>query len=96
MSEQWSLGAGRFDDAVERARRELELDATLQCWSVLGPSKLVVTQVDEAFCLGPIVAAQSTSALPLAWLTTGQRVPEDLEPASPARLAAHLSDSEEE
>jgi len=58
--------------------------------AVLRPTKLDVTKLDEAMELGSIVAAQVWSGLPLAYFTTGQRVPEDIEVASAARLAALL------
>jgi flagellar biosynthesis protein FlhF len=79
---------------VPASMRALELRTTIERHSILRPTKLVSTKVDEAFHLGPVVAAQVESGLPLVWFTTGQRVPEDIEAASADRLAALLCGSE--
>jgi flagellar biosynthesis GTPase FlhF len=39
---------------------------------------------------GGALGAAMAARLPVAWLGTGQSVPEDLEPATPARLEAML------
>lgn len=49
---------------------------------------LVLTKVDEASRFGPAFNLAHRSGLPLVFFTTGQEVPDDLEPARAQRLAA--------
>lgn len=70
--------------------RHTELSDVIDRLAMVRPTKLVMTKLDEAVYHGAIVAAQVESGLPLAWFTTGQRVPEDIERATPERLAAVL------
>ncbi|MET0388347.1 MAG: hypothetical protein ABW321_20415 [Polyangiales bacterium] len=72
------------------AMRERELRTAVEHCSVLLPSRLTCTKVDEAICCGTIVAAHIQSGLPLGYFTTGQRVPEDISVASAEILAALL------
>jgi len=72
------------------ATRERELRTMIEQCSLLSPSRLTCTKVDEAICCGTIVAAHIQSGLPLGYFTTGQRVPEDLSIASAEILAALL------
>jgi flagellar biosynthesis protein FlhF len=74
--------------------REAEMCAALSRHTVLNPARLLVTKLDEAVHCGGIVAAHVHSGLPLSHFTTGQRVPEDIEVASPETLAAVLCGEE--
>ncbi|MCG8557263.1 MAG: 50S ribosome-binding GTPase [Proteobacteria bacterium] len=72
------------------ATRSMEADAIIDRMSVFHPRRLITTKLDEAVAHGCIVGAQQSSSLPLSYFTTGQRVPEDIELASPERLAELL------
>jgi flagellar biosynthesis protein FlhF len=72
------------------AMRERELSMAVQSYAPMQPLRIVCTKVDEALCCGSIVAAHVRTGLPLSYFTTGQRVPEDIMPASPKVLAALL------
>jgi flagellar biosynthesis protein FlhF len=72
------------------AMREREMRTAVEQCSVLQPSRLTCTKIDEAICCGSIVAAHVQSGLPLGYFTTGQRVPEDISVASAESLAALL------
>ena len=74
--------------------RGKELDAIVERHSVLAPAALLPTKVDEALFFGGVVTAALRSGLPLSYLTTGQRVPEDLEVASAELLAVALAGEE--
>jgi flagellar biosynthesis protein FlhF len=52
----------------------------------LAPQRLLFTKVDEATRLAELVRAPARLGLPVTWITTGQRVPEDVEEASVERL----------
>ncbi|MBM2813498.1 MAG: GTP-binding signal recognition particle G-domain protein [Ignavibacteria bacterium] len=51
------------------------------------PSGLILTKLDEAVRPGQIIEPIIESGLPLAYFTTGQRIPEDIEAASSERLS---------
>ena len=87
-----------FASAVEGVRRTLVISATAapavtrRVWETLRglcPDSCIVTKVDEA----PAVSALETlwrQNLPLTFFGTGRRIPQDLELASPERMAAWL------
>jgi len=74
------------------ATREAELAREVRRLAPLRPSRLCVTKLDEAVTPGGVLVAQQRSGLPLGWVGTGQRVPEDVLTASPAWLAGVLCD----
>ena len=47
---------------------------------------MIVTKLDEAAALGSILSLAISSGLPVAYLSDGQRVPEDLQRAAPKRF----------
>ncbi|MBC7342896.1 MAG: flagellar biosynthesis protein FlhF [Clostridia bacterium] len=49
--------------------------------------KLIFTKLDETESLGNIANIGASTGLPIAYITTGQRVPDDIEAAQPRRLA---------
>ena len=54
------------------------------------PSHVVITKLDESESIAPLLGVVRERALPVSFLGTGQRVPEDLSRATPAGLAAAL------
>ncbi|HQZ37923.1 MAG TPA: hypothetical protein PLH72_02695 [Vicinamibacterales bacterium] len=54
------------------------------------PDRIVISKVDEAETVAPLLAAVADRGIPVSYLTTGQRVPEDLDRATPAALAGAL------
>ena len=79
---------------MNAASRKMELEDAVERHAVLLPKTLTITKLDEALQYDAIVSAHITSGLPLAWFTTGQRVPEDVEMATPEKLAAALCGEE--
>jgi flagellar biosynthesis protein FlhF len=59
-------------------------------YAPLKPSRVVITKIDEAESVMPLLAAVREHGLPVSYLAAGQRVPEDLRRATPASLAAVL------
>ncbi len=51
------------------------------------PDRLIVTKLDEAESLSPLLSVARERGLPISYLTSGQRVPEDLDRATAALLA---------
>lgn len=79
---------------IPASTRGMELEEALARHACLNPGHLSLTKLDEAVRFDTLVTAQLHSALPLCWLTTGQRVPEDFEDAGPEGLAAVLCGEE--
>jgi flagellar biosynthesis protein FlhF len=72
--------------------RDTELYDMSNRFSVFKPRALVVSKLDEATLFGSVYNLVRKSELPLAYFTTGQRVPEDIEEASRERVAALVMD----
>jgi flagellar biosynthesis protein FlhF len=67
-----------------------DLRNVLDAYGDKGPNRVVLTRVDEADSVSPLMHVLHERGLKVSYLGTGQRVPEDLERATPARLAAHV------
>jgi flagellar biosynthesis protein FlhF len=70
------------DTSVSSARRIVERFADTR------PDRVVVSRLDEAESPTALFTWLLEAGLPVSYVTTGQRVPEDLERATPAVLAA--------
>jgi flagellar biosynthesis protein FlhF len=70
------------------ARRDAE--RAVATFAAAAPARVVLTRVDEAESVAPLIGLLKERALPVSYLGTGQRVPEDLERATPAALAARV------
>ena len=57
------------------------IDEVVQRFALSKPSSCVLTKVDEAVSLGGVLSALIRHKLPAAYISDGQRVPEDLSPA---------------
>ncbi len=79
---------------LSAASRLGDVRAIVERHAVVNPRALTITKLDEAMVFATAVGAPFTTGLPLAYFTTGQRVPEDLELASAPRLAAALCGEE--
>ena len=55
------------------------------------PSRVVLTKVDEAGSLAPLIAFLRERNLPVSYLGIGQRVPDDLQTATPSVLAGWIT-----
>lgn len=67
--------------------RDREVQEVVERFGVLPVSRVIFTKLDESESYGSIVNAHLRTKFPLSYFTTGQRVPEDLEIATPGRLA---------
>ena len=82
--------AGRADIETQlvlaATTRTEDLLATMRWWEVFAPSKLIFTRLDETRRPGGCLAAAMLTGKAVSFLSTGPRIPEDLEPASTAGL----------
>jgi len=63
------------------------LKKTAAMFSEVGTTALILTKLDETTGLGNLLPLLRSCQLPLSYLTDGQNVPDDIEPAEQSRLA---------
>ena len=61
--------------------------ATVEQFGVANATSLILTKLDEAAGLGSLLSLVQRVDLPISYVTTGQDVPDDIEPARASRLA---------
>ena len=66
--------------------RTSDLKRVAQQYDVFEPSKLLFTRLDETETFGPILNQSILMGKPVSFLSRGQRIPEDLEPATEALI----------
>ena len=66
---------------------ERTLRSAVERFALVRADRLILTKLDEAEGLGAILGVLGQANRPLSYLTTGQAVPDDIEPADRKRLA---------
>jgi flagellar biosynthesis GTPase FlhF len=64
-----------------------DMNRMIQRYSVFRPKKLLFTHLDETGQYGTLVSQAASWSLPISFLAAGQQIPDDLEPATYARLS---------
>jgi len=64
----------------------ITLNQSISAFSDLKPDAFVLTKIDEVYSLGGAISSIIHAQLPLAYITDGQRVPEDIQIARALRL----------
>lgn len=70
--------------------RAADLSRMVDRFGIFSPSRLIFTQMDEASAFGGVVSESVRSGKPVSFLTTGQQIPDDIEPATTGRLLEDL------
>ena len=80
------------------------LDEVIHAFKNAGPAGCILTKLDEAASLGGVLSAVIKHQLPIAYVSNGQKVPEDIQPArarelvdetlAHAKLYRHTTDDE--
>lgn len=92
---------GAFADAARPDETHLVLSTTVgdnvlrktaERFRALGPDRCILTKLDEAVTTGTIAGLCDRIGLPLSFVTVGQEVPDDIEPARADRLARCVLD----
>lgn len=63
-----------------------DMARTIDRYAIFQPKKLLFTRVDETDRYGALISEAARRRLPVSFLATGQQIPDDLEPATKARL----------
>jgi flagellar biosynthesis protein FlhF len=66
---------------------ERELSSLTQAYRRFDCSRVILTKVDQAGFMGPALSELHRARLPVAFITGGARVSDEIEPASARRLA---------
>ena len=66
--------------------RAADLSRVVDRFAVFSPVKLIFTHLDETGSYGAVMSESVRTAKPLSFLTAGQQIPDDLEPATATRL----------
>lgn len=70
--------------------RDADQKRIIEGFAMFEPKSLVFTKLDETTVYGPILNQVARAKLPVSYLTTGQRVPDDMEQATLDGLARRL------
>lgn len=76
---------------LSASMKPADLARTMDAFDAFHPHRLLFTKLDETGSYGPILNEAVRSGKPLSFFTSGQRIPEDLEAATPARLVGLLT-----
>jgi flagellar biosynthesis protein FlhF len=63
------------------------LEAAVDKFKAAGTTAVILTKLDEASGMGAVLSLARRVDLPISYLTAGQAVPDDIEPAHPRRIA---------
>ncbi len=84
------LAEARVDEVhlvLSMASSPRSLEATAEKFAAAGSTALILTKLDEAASMGPLLTVANRLPLPISYLTTGQDVPDDIEAAVSRRMA---------
>jgi flagellar biosynthesis protein FlhF len=63
-----------------------DMARVIERYEMFQPAKLLFTRIDETDRYGALVSEAARRSLPISFLTAGQQIPDDLEPATKSRL----------
>ena len=71
--------------------RQADLQRTVDLFQAFRPAKLLFTRLDETDSTGTMFCEAARTGKPLSCFSTGQLIPEDIEPATKTRVSAFLA-----
>ena len=80
---------------LSAAGGEKSLRSAVERFATVHADRLILTKLDEAEGLGGVFAVLVGADRPVSYITTGQAVPDDIEPADRRRLARLILGHEE-
>ncbi len=75
---------------LSASMKSADINRTVERFEIFRPAKLLFTRLDETGTLGPVLNEASRTRKPISFFTTGQQVPEHLEPATKSRIVGSL------
>ncbi len=76
--------------------QESVINETIKAYSGIGLAAAVITKTDESGSIGPVLSGLIRNRLKTAFIGTGQRVPQDLVPASTKLILSSITESYDE
>jgi len=76
---------------VPATMKPADLSRTVEAFSGFRAHKLLFTHLDETRTFGPLLNESVRTGKPISFLCAGQQIPEDLEPATRARIVELLA-----
>ncbi|MCA9623006.1 MAG: hypothetical protein KC731_28500, partial [Myxococcales bacterium] len=73
------------------ALRSADAGDLTRAYGLTKPTSVAITKIDLTTAPGGLLIASDQSNLPISTLCTGQRVPEDISPASAGAILGHLA-----
>jgi flagellar biosynthesis protein FlhF len=73
---------------IQATMHQVDAQAAISKFGLFGVDNLMITKLDETSRPGAVVSTIAASRLPLSFICNGQRVPEDIEQATPQSLAS--------
>ena len=73
---------------VPASMRAADLSRAIDRYRIFQPHKLLFTRLDETEQFGALINESARTALPVSFLTFGQVIPDDIEPATKERISA--------
>lgn len=73
--------------------KRTDLEAAVARFQAVGATRLIVTKLDETEKVGGVLSAAHEAQLPIAYVTTGQGVPDDIAPALEGDLERRLAEA---
>jgi flagellar biosynthesis protein FlhF len=78
---------------LSASMRTTDLRRVADQYSPFKPGKLLFTRLDETRTFGPIASQSVRMGIPLSFVSRGQRIPEDLEPATKDLILGAMLDA---
>jgi flagellar biosynthesis protein FlhF len=75
---------------LSASMKAADLARTVEAFEIFRPQRLLFTKLDETGSYGPVFNEAVRTGKPLSFFGTGQRIPEDLEAATAARMTELL------
>ena len=72
---------------LSASMKAVDLSRVISRYAIFNPKKLLFTRLDETDKYGALVSQAALWSLPISFLTTGQQIPDDIEPASKESIA---------
>ena len=85
---RWIASHAEIDThlVLPASMKPADMARVIERYEIFQPKKLLFTRIDETSRYGALVSEAARRSLPISFLTTGQQIPDDLEPATKARL----------
>jgi|YelNatPaOPRAMG01_1025707.scaffolds.fasta_scaffold29835_2 flagellar biosynthesis protein FlhF len=71
---------------LSASTKDMDMKEQVSKFSSVGVHKLIFSKLDETATYGTIFTTATQCQIPISYITTGQKVPEDIEAADPQRL----------